>query len=132
MNSWVEVVGAHPVASANDDYPCHLIEVIVHNCNAKFDVGEFTQEIQGKPRENWEAPYLEQFLDHSGRNVVADWFTVDDHADVWHGDVRLAFFLHNVDFSRPLLTPFQAIELPNETYSPARLLDIEFSYDVPS
>ena len=58
-------------------------------------------------------------------NRGLDW-PDDDSVDRWQGDVRLAFFLHYIDFGQDLDTPFGSLGLPDPVPRPTRLRFIKF------
>ena len=111
----IEVVGVYSVSAPQ---PCHLVEVIVHDLGGELQVAEFTQETPGEPRNNWQAPWDEYVLDASGTSGQAAPFPGPISAK---GDVRLAFFLHYLDPSKPLLTPIGPVDLPPPQERPPRL-----------
>ena len=115
MATRVEILGIYPVEA---DEPCHLVELIVRESDRRFDVGAFTQEIPDEPRDDWQVPWDELFLDADGNSTVAD------HS--WSGDLRIVFFFHYLDQRRPLITPFGDYSLPDETPRPARLAFLEY------
>ena len=110
MTTSVEIVGVHPIDA---DEPCHLIELIVRGATGKFDIGAITQEIPGEPQDNWQVPWDEIVLDADGASTAAN--------PRWTGNVRIAFFFHYLDRSRPLITPFGDVSIPGETPQPSRL-----------
>ena len=116
----VEVVGIYPVLEAPE--PCHLVEVIVRD-SPGFDIGAFQQEQPGQPPDNWQAPWDERILNAEGDKVTAE-YQIDPEA--LRGTVRLAFFLHHLEPSRPLLTPFGSTPLPEQSERPERLAMIEY------
>ena len=120
MPSPIEVVGVYDVPDAPDAL---LIEVASQDAPDELDVGEFTQEEPGQPRENWQAPWMEQWLDVSGDNIASEPFEPppDDLASS-----RLVFFLHYVALDRPLLTPAGPVPLPAKTDLPQRLAGVEY------
>jgi hypothetical protein len=71
-----------------------------------FEWGEVTQEVQGVPRENWQAPYDERQLDETGK--------------------RWAFFFHFLDLRLPLTTPEGNLILPEPTPMPEYLAHIQY------
>lgn len=105
MASRAKIIGVHPIEA---DEPVYHIELLVEGHADAFDIGEVTQEIAGQPKSNWQAPYDERVLEESD------------------GRTRYAFFFHNLDFNKPLLTPAGAIPLPKPTKQPAHLKDIEY------
>ena len=119
----VEVVGVYPVEA---EELCHLIELIVHESKGPFDTGLFCQEDPNLERADWQVAYDEKVLDWAGTGILADGFDLTPDSEIWSGDVRLCFFLHYVDLSKPLETPFGAVELPEPTPRPARLDQVEY------
>lgn len=105
MANVVKVVGVHPVTA---EEPVHLIEIELTGNLDEFDFAEVTQEVKGKPRENWQAAYDERELSKGG------------------GAVRFAFFFHYLDFEKPLLTPFGEVKLPAVSKAPTHLKSIEY------
>jgi hypothetical protein len=102
----VKVLGVHAVEDAPE--PCALIEVEIDE-GADFDWGSVTQEVDGQPRENWQAPWDERPLDKEER--------------------RWALFFHYLDSRKPLLTPGGPVKVPQPTPRPAHLQNLE--YDPP-
>jgi hypothetical protein len=94
------------------------------------DVGDFTQAADGLPRANWQVPWMECILDDEGKTLLSEPLDALDDPALWHGDVRLAFFFHHMDFGKPLMTPLGSIELPQPTPVPSRLSRI-ISYETP-
>ncbi len=119
----IEFIGVYSIEA---DEPVHLIELRVRGSQDIFEIGDFTQEIPDQPRENWQVPYLEQILNPSGDEVLADDYEASKHPELWRGDMRLAFFFHYLDFERPLRTPFGEVKLPAESELPQRLSMIEY------
>jgi hypothetical protein len=99
----VKVLGVHPVDDAPE--PCALIEVAIDNAD-DFDWGAVTQEVDGQPRDNWQAPWDEQPLDKEER--------------------RWAFFFHYLDDGKPLLTADGPVKLPKSTPRPKHLKAIKY------
>lgn len=123
MNTTIDVIGVYHVEA---DVPVHLIEILAKNSNGIFDLAEITQEIPDQSRRNWQAPWDEKILDHAGEKIIADYFSAREKPELWIGNIRMAFFFHYLDFSRPLLTPFGPITLSNECPKPNRLSEIEY------
>ena len=116
----VEILGVYPVDAPE---PCHLIEVMVLDHQGPIDIGKFTQQIPGRPQENWQAPWDERVLDASGELVLLDPFPSNINAE---GAVRLVFFFHYLSFDRPLITPAGNITVPEPRNRPTRLAVIEY------
>lgn len=108
----IEVIGVYKV---NEDV--HLIEVSVSNKPSEVDVGGFTQEVEGEPRENWQVAYDEQYLNETGDELLVD--PPQDNVPF-----RLIFFLYFVNFDAPLLTPFGKEKLPHPVDLPERLQNV--------
>ena len=117
----LELIGVYPVPEALE--PCYLVEVRVTD-SPGFDVGQFTQEVPNEPRENWQAPYDERVLSAEGREVVSTRWPIAP--DLLSGNFRLVFFMHHLDLSRPVCTPFGEIPLPEPGERPERLAIVEY------
>src|SRR5262245_1786495 len=112
----IEVIGVYSVQAHE---PCHLVELWIRGLIGALTVGEFTQEVEGQPRDNWQVPYDERVLNQSGTVQIEDPFPQEIEND--GGDVRLAFFFRYLDFARPLETPIGPVPLPAATTKPSRL-----------
>jgi hypothetical protein len=119
----IEVVGVHPVEASE---PCHVIELQVEDAGASFDLAAMTQDLPGEPRDNWQVPWDEQFLEVGGGMPLepADW-----RARAPTGVFRVVFFFHYLDPGRPLLSPAGPLSLPRATPLPPRLAFLK--YDSP-
>lgn len=123
MNTTVEVIGIYPIEL---NKPVHLIEILIKNSEGVFDLTEITQAVPNQPKLNWQVPWEEKILDGAGERVIADCFAANEKPELWVGNVRMVFFFHNVDFSRPLITPFGRVTLPSESPMPNRLSEIAY------
>ncbi len=108
----IKIIGVHPIET---DEPCHLIEVEIQRFGSDFNIGLITQEILGQPQDNWQVPYDEHFLNSDG--------TLDlnkDNPDEVPKDERLrvAFFFHYLDFSKPMKTSTGDLTLPEPVEKP--------------
>jgi hypothetical protein len=119
----IKVIGVYPI---ENEEPVHLVEFFVLGAQGIFKVGDITQEIPDQPPANWQCPYMEQILSSSGDEVLADDYEASERADLWKGDMRLAFFFHYLDLERPLRTPFGEVQLPAESAVPERLSMMEY------
>lgn len=109
----VKIIGIYPI---NEEV--HLLEVIVNASPSDFDVSDFTQEVLGQPRENWQVAYDEYYLSEQGDVIIGDFL----HTPKGNTGVsRLAFFLYFLDFNTPLITPYGELKLPDPTSMPLRL-----------
>ncbi len=67
----IEVIGVYPVRA---DEPCHLVELWVRELKGELPVADFTQEVEGQPRDNWQVPYDERVLNEAGTAQVGEQF----------------------------------------------------------
>jgi hypothetical protein len=112
----VEVIGVHPVP----DVPaCFLVEAMIEGSTDVPDFGLFTQRMEDRPRSEWQVAYDEQLLNDGGERVLTD--VLVHPPTVWPHRARVAFYLHNLDADRPLVTPFGEVALPRPSESPSRL-----------
>jgi hypothetical protein len=116
----VVVVGVYEVAGGAD---AHLLELVAEVPPDEFDLGAVTQEEPGQPQENWQAPWLERYLDPSGERVLTEPF---DEPPAGLATTRVVFFLHLLSFERPLLTPGGPVELVPARPVPDRLASVEY------
>jgi hypothetical protein len=118
-NPFIEIIGVYKIKASD---PCHLIELFIHNSTHRIDMMKYTQEIPGVPAFNWQVPYGDKFLNSEGTEVIGD-VMIDGirNEELWLGSVRMAFFFHYLDLSKPLQTPFGIVKLPNEARRPRRL-----------
>lgn len=123
MNTTIDVVGVYAVAGEPN---VHLVELIVRYCEGIFDLGAFTQEEAGLPESDWQVAYDEQVLDLNGTKILSGDLSRKGETDIWTGDVRLVFFFHFLNLSRPLKTPFGDVSLPQPTAMPERLSTIRY------
>ena len=101
----------------------YLVEVLIEQLDSNFDPGTFTQEQAGAPRDNWQVPYDEKFLDADGMSKQSPQSGLSS--------TRLAFFMHDLNLSRPLQTQYGPVSLPQPTPMPVRLSSL-FRYFPPS
>jgi hypothetical protein len=94
-----------------------LIEVIVKNRDDNFQIGDFTQEQEGRPRDGWQAPWGAKILAEGGESLVETrWNQLPQDKDL-----RLAFYLHYYQPDKPLLTSYGERNCPPVEAMPARL-----------
>ncbi len=119
----IEILGVHFVKA---EQPVHLIEILVRDSEGPFDMSKITQPMSNQPRTYWQVPYDDQILNAEGTKIVADAMFEKNNKPLWTGDMRIAFFFHYLDLSRPLMTPFGEVNLPPETERPKRLEIMEY------
>jgi hypothetical protein len=119
----VEIIGVYPADVAGSIY---LVELSVRGAVGVFHSGEFTQEISGQPRSNWQAPYMEQVLNADSTKVVADDSEARRTPELFSGDARFVFFFHFLDLQRPFCTLFGEMNLPDKSEFPRRLSMIHY------
>ena len=89
MDTTTEIIGLYPIEAKE---PVHLVEIRIKNSQGLFDIYNFTQEVHGQPKTNWQVPYNEKILDEKGNNVIADGFSVTNISSLCTGNVRIIFF----------------------------------------
>jgi hypothetical protein len=119
----IEVAGVDRVDAPE---PVHLVELRVLDGDGSFDFGDITQETLGQPRSDWQVPYLEHIVDATGTRVLADDRDARDRPELWIGEFRLAFFFHDLDPDRPLITPYGTLPVLAESPLPDRLSMIRY------
>lgn len=102
-----------------------VIEIRVENADDGLDIGEFTQRAGGDPEDD-QVAYDERFLNADGTELADDSGLDQPEDSVF----RVAFFLHDVDESRPLETPTGPLKLPRSSKLPDRLREI-MEYSAP-
>ena len=112
----MELIGIYTVDNSPN---VHLVEVTFDSPPDKVDVGQITQEVTGQPRDNWQSPWDEKYLDDKGENIIGDYFDIPKGGE----KTRLVFFFHDIDFSRPLLTQQGQLVLKKPILLPDRLKD---------
>jgi hypothetical protein len=96
----------YPIAAPE---PCHLVEASISGVDPGELLDSITQEVEGQPRESWQAPYDERELEPEGTS-----------------ERRVAFFFHYLDLHRPLLSAAGDLALPAPSPLPARLQSIRY------
>jgi hypothetical protein len=92
-----------------------LIELTLTNRDNRFDVSHFTQEISGQPEDTWQVAYDESFLTMDGGSRLGSEMPQDA------SELRMTFFIHYWDPTKPLLSSYGEIECPQPTAMPKRL-----------
>jgi len=123
METSAKIVGVYPVDEAEE--PCHLVEIGLV-ADKVYAVGEITQEVAGLSRENWQAPYAERLVSAKGDTPITEEFEAESAPELWSGEVRLVFFFHYLDPTKPLITPFGTLSLPPPSDRPVRLSGIRY------
>ena len=119
----INIIGIYRIKARE---PVHLIDLEIQNCQGVFDLSTITQEVPLQPQYNWQVPYMEHILNADGTMILADDLDASRKPELWKGDVRMAFFFHYLDITRPLRTPFGEIPLPKESKLPKRLKIIKY------
>ena len=116
----IEVVGVYPVQAPER---CHLVELLVHKADVEFDIGSITQEVRGQPKENWQVPWDEHFLEHDKERVIN---SENPDSPPAQTKFRVVFFFHHLKLSLPLKTALGDIDLPAPSAMPERLEYIQY------
>lgn len=93
-----------------------LIEMKLASLPENLDMGKFQQESPGSPADNWQVAYFERFLSPDGTKVV--------EVPAPGLPARIIFFIHFLDLSRPIATPFGPVRLPRPMTLPPRLREL--------
>lgn len=124
MPNKIELIGIYEVSGHED---VHLIELAINTNHNNVDIGQFTQTQDGIDRLNWQAPWDEKYLNADGTIITGDWMdSPNDSSDY----TRLTFFLHFIDFEKPLLTQWGELELKSTEQMPERISSI-IEYEKP-
>lgn len=95
-----------------------LVEALVTDADAEFNIGDFAQEDPALPRENWQAPYAEALLTPDGEGLlVRRWGSLPPSTS----NFRVAFYMHYWKPGRPLLSSYGSVATPPPTAMPERL-----------
>ena len=78
--------------------PLVLIEAEISGADARFDSGNFTQEMELAPQETWQVAYDEAVLTADGQSVAARGVGCADGIT----QARICFYFHFYDPERPM------------------------------
>ncbi len=118
----VEILGVYPVLDYADVY---MFEVRAPAHYAEFDLLDFMQPDAERDPGDWVTADDERYLNPTGDRVIGDHFNRPDEE---HESTRVAFFLEQPNFARPLETPFGKVVFPKPQPMPERLARI-IAYD---
>ena len=96
-----------------------LVEACIRGRDRAFFLGDFGQSDADIVQPDDPVAYDEQFLNDDGTNIVGAVLE-----KVRGPDVRVAFFLHQYDPKRPILTSYGAVPPPAPSPMPGRLARI--------
>jgi hypothetical protein len=94
-----------------------LVEALVKNRDGRFNVSDFTQPIDGSPREDWQAAWAEAYLDPDGESLMVERLTEPPTTEIF----RVAFFLHYWQPLTPLNSSYGQLNCPAVEDMPDRL-----------
>jgi hypothetical protein len=95
-----------------------LVEVTVADPDAKFNVGDFTQENPELPRDSWQAPWAEAFLTPDGQSLLVErWSSPPKDQKRF----RVAFYIHYWQPGQALLSSYGPLKTPAAGIMPDRL-----------
>ncbi len=110
--------------SFNDEW--FLVEMVLSIPPTEIRLDQIVVPEEGIPKEDWQAVYLEQFLNADGTARICDLYETPDHAD---SHSRIAFFIYKTA-ARTLETPYGQFQLSDGAEIPDRLKSIiEFDED---
>lgn len=118
QNSIVQLLGVYHVRQSPN---VHLIELLIKKPPNEVDISTFTQKNELLPESCWQAAYDEHYLSEDGTSVIG---TFCDQNNVRGTETRIAFFMHFVDFNKPLLSEFGELALSSPSPMPERLLKV--------
>ena len=98
--------------------PLVLIDVSISDTDDRFELGQFTQEMPGAPREAWQVPYDEALLSLDGTTVLARWAGCAKSL----ADARIAFYFHYYDPVQPVQWSYGELSCPTPQPVGERLL----------
>lgn len=90
-----------------------LIELVIENVDEHFTEDDFIQESQGTRQAAW----METYLDLDGTRIIARKEALASPS----GTLRVAYYHHLFDSSRPIRTSYGEISLPAPSPMPERL-----------
>ena len=140
MTATVEILGAYRISLSDEDIRSFLMDsfgealdddeiegmvvskkdelrsvvgfdVIVRGVDDRFDVGDFSQP------DSDQVAYDEVFLTVDGQ-------AEDESPSMTSGDLRVYFFLHDVDENKPLNTSYGAVAIPEIRPLPEHLAEL--------
>jgi hypothetical protein len=114
-NPIIEILGVYKINGTSD---VHLIELNINISPSDLDVSSFTQKDDNLSKDSWQTAYDEHFLNEDGTQVIGTFIEQDSLI----GDkTRMAFFMYYIDFSKPLLSQYGELLLPEPSPMPERL-----------
>ena len=117
----ISAIGTYHVEESPE--PCYLFEIIIEDFQGEVNVADFTQEVDGLPKDNWQVPWDEHILSDDGLSGQLAPFPGPLKVC---GTQRLAFFFHHPDLSALLTTPLGPVSLPAPSPRPDRLAFIKY------
>lgn len=117
----VEIVGVHPIQGAQGYFGQELglvvlVEAWIRDRDDRLKFGGFGQSEGVTLGPQDQVAYDEVFLSDDGSAVAAH-----DLRPLDASDLRVAFFLHFYEASRPILTSYGPVHAPDPTPLPERL-----------
>ena len=98
-----------------------LVEVLVSDSDANFDVGDFAQKNTNLPHTSWQIAWAEAFLSADGQQLLVErWEPRPPH----HTTFRVVFFIHQRLVGASLLTSCGTLPGVQPMSMPDRLLDL--------
>jgi hypothetical protein len=94
-----------------------LIEVLVRDRDKRFNVGDFTQPLDGVPRDSWQTAWAEAYLTQDGEKLLTERWGDAPKDDSF----RVAFFIHCWNPAAPLRTSYGELRCPAIKEMPERL-----------
>ena len=120
----INLSGVYKVQGESDVF---LIELEADVKPSELDIEKITQEDEDLPEDEWQAPCDEHYLNDDGTAVIGRAF---EQKKLSGAKTRLAFFMYELNFKKPLKSQFGEIPLVKPVKMPERLKSIiEFEND---
>jgi hypothetical protein len=101
-------------------FPLVLMDMSISGADERFELGEFTQEMSGAPREAWQVPYDEALLSGDGNAVLVRKIGCATKI----GEGRIAFFFHYYDPEQPMRWTYGRFSCPTPQAAVQSLLSL--------
>jgi len=113
----VSLIGVYTFEKYSD---VNIIELFFNNAPEYVALDEITQPKLNMDRLDWQAPYLECYLNESGDFAVINYTDLPKKSST----TRVAFFFHDLNFDEILITSHGTINLTQAIPVPDRLRKI--------
>jgi len=98
-----------------------LVEVLISDADARFNIIDFAQQDARLPRENWQVAWAEAFLSADGTALLAE---RGETLPAGVENFRVAYFIHFYKPGEPLLCSYGSLPAPQPSRMPDRLAQL--------